>query len=124
MRGLIYQLKTSHIPEISTLSPFLSLTLYLFQVLEFGEADRDRERERESNKCKMKEKKLMETEELNFLLQSGIVLCKLAAIIVPGADIVVDQLQVVNFWKYFIYWFSTFLRRGICLQRRKTFTYF
>ena len=66
--------------------------------MEFGEAA-----DRESNKCRMKEKKLMETEELNFLLQSGIVLCKLAAIIVPGTDIVVDQLQVVNFQKYFIY---------------------
>ena len=65
----------------------------LFQVLEFGEAA-ERDRERESNKCKMMEKKLIETEELNFLLQSGIVLCKLAAIIVPDADIVVDQLQV------------------------------
>ena len=38
----------------------------------------------------------MESEELNFLLQSGIVLCKLAAFIVPGSDIVVDQLQVEN----------------------------
>ena len=36
----------------------------------------------------------MESEELNFLLQSGIVLCKLAAIIVPNTDINVDQLQV------------------------------
>ena len=61
----------------------------LSQVLEFGEAA-------EGNKCRMKEKKLMETEELNFLLQSGIVLCKLAAIIVPGTDIQVDQLQVGN----------------------------
>ena len=45
---------------------------------------------------RLKEKKLMETEELNFLLQSGIVLCKLAAIIVPGTDIVVEDLQVGN----------------------------
>ena len=97
-------------------------TSRLFQVLEFGEAA-ERDRERESNKCKMMEKKLIETEELNFLLQSGIVLCKLAAIIVPDADIVVDQLQVGG-EKYFIYWFLTFLRRGICLQRRKTSTYF
>jgi len=74
----------------------LALKSWILRVLEFGEADRDRERERESNKCKMKEKKLMETEELNFLLQSGIVLCKLAAIIVPGADIAVDQLQTGN----------------------------
>ena len=92
--------------------------------MEFGEAA-ERDREKESNKCKMKEKKLMETEELNFLLQSGIVLCKLAAIIVPGTDILVEQLQVnCATEKCFIYWFPTFLRRGICLQRRKTFTYF
>ena len=62
----------------------------LFQVLEMS----DRDREKESNKCKLKEKKLMETEELNFLLQSGIVLCKLAATIVPETDIVIEQLQV------------------------------
>ena len=38
---------------------------------------------------------MMETEELNFLLQSGIVLCKLAVKIVPGTDIQTDKLQVV-----------------------------
>ena len=65
----------------------------MLQVLEFGETT---DRERESNRCRVKEKKLMETEELNFLLQSGIVLCKLAAIIVPDSDIVVEQLQVQN----------------------------
>ena len=43
----------------------------------------------------MKEKKLMETEELNFLLQSGIVLCKLAAIVVPDTGIETDDLQVI-----------------------------
>ena len=92
--------------------------------MEFGEAA-DRDRDKDSNKCKMKEKKLMETEELNFLLQSGIVLCKLAAIIVPGTDILVEQLQVkCSTEKCVIYWFLTFLRRGICLRRRKTFTYF
>ena len=37
----------------------------------------------------------METEELNFLLQSGIVLCKLAVKIVPGTDIQTDKLQVI-----------------------------
>ena len=63
----------------------------LFQVLEFGDAA---DRDKESTKCKLKEKKLMETEELNFLLQSGIVLCKLAATIVPGNDVAVEQLQV------------------------------
>ena len=41
-----------------------------------------------------KEKKLMESEDLNFLLQSGIVLCKLASIIVPEAEIEVHHLQV------------------------------
>ena len=65
----------------------------MLQVLEFGETA---DRERESNRCRVKEKKLMETEELNFLLQSGIVLCKLAAIIVPDSDIVVEQLQVLK----------------------------
>ena len=42
----------------------------------------------------MKEKKLIESEELNFLLQSGIILCKLAAFIVPDTDIQLDNLQV------------------------------
>ena len=42
----------------------------------------------------MKEKKLIESEELNFLLQSGIILCKLAAFIVPNTDIQLDNLQV------------------------------
>ena len=37
----------------------------------------------------------METEELNFLLQSGIVLCKLAAIVVPNTGIETDDLQVI-----------------------------
>jgi len=73
----------------------LALKSWILSVLEFGEAG-ERERDKESNKCKMKEKKLMETEELNFLLQSGIVLCKLAAIIVPGTEILVEQLQTGN----------------------------
>ena len=47
-----------------------------------------------NNPTKIKEKKLLETEELNFLLQSGIVLCKLAAIVVPGTGIETDDLQV------------------------------
>ena len=42
----------------------------------------------------MKEKKLIESEELNFLLQSGIILCKLAAFIVPDTDIQLDNLQL------------------------------
>lgn len=38
----------------------------------------------------------MESEDLSFLLQSGIVLCKLASIIVPQADIEVQHLQSGN----------------------------
>ena len=47
----------------------------------------------------------METEELNFLLQSGIVLCKLAAIVVPNTGIETDDLQVILAEKdsHFIY---------------------
>ena len=37
---------------------------------------------------------MIESEELNFLLQSGIILCKLAAFIVPDTDIQLDNLQV------------------------------
>ena len=48
----------------------------------------------ESDKNKQKEKKLAETEELSFLLQSGILLCKLAHKIVPTTDIEVSSLQV------------------------------
>ena len=48
----------------------------------------------ELNKAKQKEKKLLETEELSFHLQSGLVLCKLAVRIVPTAAINVDSLQV------------------------------
>ena len=85
----------------------------MFEVLEFGESP-DKERE----VFRLKEKKLMETEELNFLLQSGIVLCKLAAIIVPGADIAVDQLQVANL-KYFIYWFLNIPQTGNLSTKKK-----
>lgn len=60
------------------------------QVLNFG----DKDFKDVNNPTKMKEKKLMETEELNFLLQSGIVLCKLAAIVVPDTGIETDDLQV------------------------------
>ena len=48
----------------------------------------------ESDKNKQKEKKLAETEELSFLLQSGILLCKLAHKIVPTTDIEISSLQV------------------------------
>ena len=60
----------------------------MLQVLEYADKD--------NNKCKTKEKKLMESEELNFLLQSGIVLCKLAAFVVPNTNIDVDQLTSGN----------------------------
>ena len=63
----------------------ISINIY-FQVLDYGDKD--------NNKCKVKEKKLIESEELNFLLQSGIILCKLAAFIVPDTDIQLDNLQV------------------------------
>ena len=45
-------------------------------------------------KGKVKDKKLLETEELSFLLQSGILLCKLAVVVVPSADIEIGSLQV------------------------------
>ena len=54
--------------------------------------------DKDNNKCKIKEKKLMESEELNFLLQSGIVLCRLASIIVPDTGIMADQLQVGRYF--------------------------
>ena len=66
-------------------------------MLEFGECP-----DKEKEMFRLKEKKLMETEELNFLLQSGIVLCKLAAIIVPGTDIVVEDLQVGNIYRKYV----------------------
>ena len=66
-------------------------------MLEFGESP-----DKEKEMFRLKEKKLMETEELNFLLQSGIVLCKLAAIIVPGTDIVVEDLQVGNIYRKYV----------------------
>ena len=60
------------------------------KVLEHGEG------EGEGVKCRSKERKLLEAEELNFLLQSGIILCRLAVILVPGLDIQTDQLQAGN----------------------------
>ena len=46
----------------------------------------------EKSKCTPAARK--ESEDLNFLLQSGIILCKLASIIVPEAEIEVHHLQV------------------------------
>ena len=46
---------------------------------------------------------MQELEDLNFLLKSGIVLCKLVLKIVPGTEIDVDKLEVkfVFFFSYF-----------------------
>jgi len=50
----------------------------------------------ENEKSKQKEKKLAETEELSFFLQSGIVLCRLAHKIVPNTGIQLASLQAGN----------------------------
>ena len=43
---------------------------------------------------KKKEKTLQESEDLNFLLKSGIILCKLVNKIVPGTQIDIEKLEV------------------------------
>jgi hypothetical protein len=40
---------------------------------------------------------MQELEDLNFLLKSGIVLCKLVLKIVPGTEIDVDKVEVMFF---------------------------
>eukprot|EP00092_Neocalanus_flemingeri_P006818 GFUD01007362.1.p1 GENE.GFUD01007362.1~~GFUD01007362.1.p1 ORF type:complete len:318 (+),score=85.68 GFUD01007362.1:58-1011(+) len=54
------------------------------------------ENEENSLSSKKKEKNIQELEDLNFLLKSGIVLCKLAQKIVPGTAIEVGKLEAGN----------------------------
>ena len=56
--------------------------------------------EDETNKIisnKKKEKYVQELEDLNFLLKSGVVLCKLVIKIVPGIEIDLDKMEVNRF---------------------------
>ena len=46
---------------------------------------------------KKKERSVEELEDLNFLLKSGKVLCKLVSKIVPGIEIDVEKLEVKPF---------------------------
>ena len=46
---------------------------------------------------KKKERSVEELEDLNFLLKSGKVLCKLVSKIVPGMEIDVEKLEVKPF---------------------------
>ena len=62
----------------------------------------------ETNKIisnKKKEKNAQELEDLNFLLKSGIVLCKLVIKIVPSVDIDVDNMEVIIFLSFFPVYF-------------------
>ena len=51
------------------------------------------DKEEESNKTKRKSSNIQEVEELNFLLKSGIVLCKLITKIYPNSSIDIDKLE-------------------------------
>ena len=56
--------------------------------------------EDETNKIisnKKKEKNVQELEDLNFLLKSGVVLCKLVIKIVPSIEIDLDKMEVNSF---------------------------
>ena len=46
---------------------------------------------------KKKERSVEELEDLNFLLKSGKVLCKLVSKIVPGIEIDVEKMEVKRF---------------------------
>lgn len=54
------------------------------------------DKEEESNKTKRKSSNIQEVEELNFLLKSGIVLCKLITKIYPNSSIDIDKLETGN----------------------------
>ena len=59
--------------------------------------------EDETNKIisnKKKEKNVEELEDLNFLLKSGVVLCKLVIKIVPGFEIDLDKMEVNCFFSF------------------------
>lgn len=77
----------------------------------------------EPSKAKQAEKKLLETEELSFLLQSGIVLCKLADRILPTTDIQIECLQVITTWILFLPIFL-FLQAGNLITKRKNISLF
>jgi len=54
------------------------------------------EKDEENSKAKKKSSNVQEVEELNFLLKSGIVLCKLIHKIYPQSGIEVDKLETGN----------------------------
>ena len=59
--------------------------------------------EDETNKIisnKKKEKNVQELEDLNFLLKSGVVLCKLVIKIIPGIEIEIDMMEVNHFFSF------------------------
>ena len=61
------------------------------------------DKEDENNKTKRKSSNVQEPEELNFLLKSGIVLCKLITKLYPQSTIDIDKLQVQINGPSFIY---------------------
>ena len=95
------------------------------------------DKETESNKSRKKSSNVQEIEELNFLLKSGVVLCKLINKIAPTSNIEIDQLQVrANQWsckhsfnfsfvkKSIIHLFPLHYRQGIWTLKRRIFQNF
>ena len=66
----------------------------------------------------------METEELNFLLQSGIVLCKLAAIVVPDTGIETDDLQVILILLFIQINNTILFQSGNLMTKKKNISHF
>ena len=68
-----------------------TVSKFLIQVLDEGLKNNN------NTSSRKKEKSVEELEDLNFLLKSGKVLCKLVSKIVPGIEIDVDKLEVKPF---------------------------